>query len=237
MIHKKRKLWLLVLVISFLVSGCQSDGQAPQVHNPVLEKNLESWGLGEQWVDYVANDRPYDWYLDQGETGEFSNENCGPTSAAMAAKWFDEKTPLTPEIARQTYANTGGWWYTSDIESIFKDYKVPFEIKYDYTIEQMTAELYQGRILLICNNMDYIPLNRDESQRLNRFYAYNDGHFLIVKGYLKTEKGTFFEVYDPNSWGKVYEEGALMGKDRYYESSVLLESIENWWDAVFVIGQ
>lgn len=234
---KKHKIWLLLLSIVLILSGCSKSLPEPTFENSLLKSNLETWGLGSFWIDYASSERSYEWYMDQGNTGTHSGDNCGPTSAAMAAKWYDEETGLTPEIARNAYASTGGWWYTNDVESILNDYKVPYEIQYDFTVEEMVSQLHQGRILLICNKMDYIPYNPDDSQRLNRFYTYNDGHFLIVKGYLKTEKGTFFEVYDPNSWGEVYGEGTLMGKDRYYESEALLNSIKNWWYAMFIIGE
>ena len=36
----------------------------------------------------VHNDRNYNWYIDQGNTGWASNSNCGPSSSVMVEKWF-----------------------------------------------------------------------------------------------------------------------------------------------------
>jgi hypothetical protein len=56
----------------------------------LLEANTKLWGLGTTLKEYVTNDRPYDWYIDQGFTGSHSGNNCGPSTVAMAAKWYNE---------------------------------------------------------------------------------------------------------------------------------------------------
>lgn len=213
------------------------NAQSNTVVSQNLESNLSKWGLGTSLIVSISNNRNYEWYLDQEFTGTYAGENCGPTSVTMAAKWWDQTTPLTPEKARSKYQSGGGWWYTDDIEATLKDYKVPYQIEYDFTVNQMKAHLLKGKILIMCANMSYIPKNDKKDQRTGRYYEYADGHFFIIKGYTVTEKGSFFEVYDPNNWSLSYEDGSPMGKGRFYHEDALLDSIRNWWYGMFVIGK
>ncbi len=50
-----------------------------------------------------GNNREYDWFIDQGNTGEHSNSNCGPASVVMAMKWRDEDFEGTVEEAREKF--------------------------------------------------------------------------------------------------------------------------------------
>ena len=41
------------------------------------------WGLDGTLVSTQSNDRPYYWYVDQGNTGTCSGVNCGPASTTI----------------------------------------------------------------------------------------------------------------------------------------------------------
>lgn len=43
----------------------------------------------------VSNNRPYKWYMDQGDTGKFAGINCGPTSTAMILKMVEQNSSVT----------------------------------------------------------------------------------------------------------------------------------------------
>lgn len=240
---RKMPFWGVLFCLVVVLTACYSSELTPQsaestsLISQVLQENLSSWGLGSTQIASISNNRAYEWYIDQEFTGKYAGENCGPTAVTMAVKWWDQETSLTPEKARERYQSGGGWWYTDDIEATLKDYKVPHKTEYDFTMNQMKAHLLKGKILIICANMSYIPQNENGTQRTGRFYEYADGHFFIIKGYTVTEKGTFFQVYDPNNWSLTYEDGSPMGKDRYYHEEALLESIENWWYGMIVIGE
>lgn len=205
-------------------------------YEDLLKLNLETWGLGKKLIDYVSNDRDYEWYLDQGDTGEHSNNNCGPTSIVMAGKWVDQNFPVKPEDARKAFRPYGGWWYSEDINNSLELYGIAYdliEIKDHFTLRSI---IDSGNIALINNTMNYIPYTSDENLRVGRFYKFDSGHYLIVKGYVLVDNKIYFEMYDPNNWWMTYSDGTPMGKNRYYDSVSLLESITNWYPVAVVIG-
>ena len=54
-----------------------------------------SWGLGTNVTEAVSNNRDYDWYVDQYNTGKSNSVNCGPTSIEMAMMWKNKEHTLT----------------------------------------------------------------------------------------------------------------------------------------------
>lgn len=185
--------------------------------------------------DALSNDRSYNWYIDQGETGIHSGDNCGPSSSVMAAKWQKKEYDLTPKEARDEFQSSGGWWYTDDIEDYFDKHDVVYKVDdYDGTFEIVDA-LNDGSIVLLCVDTSYITEEDDQDSYFGRFYSYAGGHFLIVKGYRYIDYELYFEVYDSNCWGETYSDGSPKGKDRLYPSDEVESSVENWWDYYFII--
>lgn len=88
---------------------------------------LAAWGFGALENDYRHLDKPYEWYIDQADTGAASGNNCGPSSVTMAIQWYDRTFSKTAEDARNwSYGWRGnGWWYTSDIINYLNLYGVP----------------------------------------------------------------------------------------------------------------
>jgi hypothetical protein len=97
------------------------DWKISAVNNP----NTLPWGLGGFLESKCSNNREYEWYVDQANTGLYSAVNCGPTATTMAAKWSDQAFLKTPEDARAAYRNNGGWWYTTDIDNYLNDNSIP----------------------------------------------------------------------------------------------------------------
>lgn len=205
-------------------------------YRATLEANVKAWGLGNKLIDYVSNDRAYDWYIDQAHTGTHSGANCGPSSVAMAAKWVDEDFDKTAEDARKKFRPLGGWWYGDDIEGCLDYFDVDYSVIFVENAYTLMSIFDSGKIAIVNNSMGYIPLVSDSSSRVNRFYSFDSGHYFIVKGYLKVDNKTYFEVYDPNNWDMFYEDGTEMGKNRYYEADVLLSSMTNWYPYAVMIN-
>lgn len=205
-------------------------------YRDTLEANLKTWGLGNKLIDYVSNDRAYDWYIDQAHTGTHAGANCGPSSVTMAAKWVDEEFSKSAEDARKKFSPLGGWWYGDDIEGCLDYFDVDYTTVYIEDAYTLMSIIDSGKIAIVNNSMGYIPLVSDNTSRVNRFYTFDSGHYFIVKGYLKVDNQTYFEVYDPNNWDMLYEDGTEMGKNRYYESTVLLSSIQNWYPYAVMIN-
>ncbi|HAS73074.1 MAG TPA: hypothetical protein DCS67_02900 [Clostridiales bacterium UBA8960] len=246
-----------ILTIHLLISACTSNvevpsttesqpeevvatievtTESPSTARQFLEENIEVWGLGKKLIDYVSNDRAYDWYIDQGNTGSHSGANCGPSSVAMAAKWVDESFDKTAEDARKKFRPLGGWWYGDDIEGCLDYFKVDYTLIYLENAYTLMSIIDSGKIAIVNNSMSYIPLVTGETSRVNRFYTFDSGHYFIVKGYVKVDTKTYFEVYDPNNWDMTYSDGTEMGKNRYYDSESLMKSIENWYPYAVMIN-
>lgn len=184
-----------------------------------------------------ANDREYEWYEDQGHTGEYSDGNCGPTSMSMALKWIDQNSTKTGELCRNDVLNDGDWWNTNIVEDYFKANNVQFDsIFYKYP-EIITDEIDKGNIVYVCAIMKEIEFNPEpDSSKFGRFYEFEGGHFFLVKGYKVIDGELYLEVYDPNNWDMKYSEnGEPMGKDRLYKASEVDQAIKNWYMTVYSI--
>ena len=169
----------------------------------------------------VHNDLNYNWYIDQGNTGWASNSNCGPSSSVMVEKWFNRNTDASAEDARDRYPMQGGWWSTNTVSRY---------------LNTLTDILDNGNIAIVCVNTEFISFNNNNNSNIGRFYNYQGGHFLVVKGYTHINNRLYFEVYDPNNWGEMYFNGQPKGKDRLYAANELSQSIFRWWGNIIVIG-
>lgn len=215
-----------------LQSACQEDSQT-------CSENLPSYPeVGcLRWHD-ADNDREYDWYRTQMGTGPEEGNNCGPTSVAMAIYWFDPTLDVPPgDIRDMITPGARGWWYTTDIAAALDAWEVPYRIR-EASHEAIQEALDAGFVLLFCLNMGYITrAENPKATHFDRFYAFDSGHFLIVKGHFWD--GQWLIVYDPNNWYDDYYDEAHewpLGKNRYYNSFEVLTSAQNWWPYFFEIG-
>ncbi len=260
-VQLKRRYYIYLLVLITLLTAC-SPKTIDSVDTTTLDTTINSittievatvdqqeleleaidavsleWGLGDNISAYVNNDRDYDWYVDQAATGVHAGNNCGPSSIEMAAKWYNEDTKATAEKARKKFRSSGGWWYSDDINNALELYDIPYKIIALESDIDLRNIIDQGSIAIINNSMGYIPYNNNNNERINRFYTFDSGHYLIIKGYVVADGALYFEVYDPNNWYESYDDGEPKGKDRFYESSVLMSSILNWYPFAVVISE
>lgn len=200
---------------------------------------LAQWGLKGEIVSMLSNDRPYNWYVDQGGTGLCAGVNCGPASTAMATNWFDGSIRADTEAARQEYYKDGGWWYTNDINAYLRSRSVSSSQKAFTSTESLVNELTKGNIAILCLDMYYITFGDDPNRRINKFYwtaGTGWGHFIVVKGYVRTSTALYCEVYDPYTMGNSYADGTPLGRDRYYLADELLQSASIWWGYMITVG-
>ena len=198
-------------------------------------EQLSVWGLGQAVYQYVSNSKEYTWYVDQGRTGLHSMVNCGPASIEMAGRWQNEDFDYTASYARENFRSEGGWWYDSDISGALNLFDIQYTVTYIHSALNLRTAINQGDILLVNNDMSLITYNTRSEERVGRFYRGVTGHYLIVKGYIETDRGEFFKVYDPYSINRRYNDGTLMGSYRYYESVEFLKSIRNWYNRAYQI--
>lgn len=193
-------------------------------------------GLGKYMTEKVSSDREYSWYVDQAETGEYSSTNCGPASAEMLGRWVEENFEGYAEEARNLDYGDDGGWFTENIQNYLKSYDIESKMVLDVTKELIISELDKGNIMLLGIKAGEISLNEDSNEEhTGRFYWVTSGHFIIVKGYIVADGETYFEVYDPNSWYDVYEDGTYKGKDRYYKADEVVEASKVWYDKLLLM--
>jgi hypothetical protein len=223
-----------------------SENEENEINWKVTSSNnsyTDAWGLGWFQTYSTANNRTYEWYLDQFGTGQYSSNNCGPASTTMAAKWSQPTFSKTIAEARAAYRPEGGWWYTDDIHNYLTDNNIPHSFislgsSFNSTGQIISARIDEGLVMILCLDMFYIRGESNSNQRVDRFYtasAAGWGHFIVVKGYRNVDGKLFFEVYDSYSNGLKYLDGSLKGKDRYYRSEDIYSATSIWWNYAIVI--
>ena len=203
-----------------------------------------SWGLGHFINSYADNDKNYNWYIDQSTSGNFAAVNCGPASVTMAIKWADPDFTKTALDARMTYEVSGGWWFTSDIDTYLTNNQITHAIialtdRADSTAEILKKQLMSQQIIILCLDMNHIRATTDTLYRTDKFYATTPdwGHFIVLKGYKIADGELFFEAYDPFSFGLKNNDNTLKGMNRYYRFEDLAAACLPWWNYAFVIAK
>lgn len=207
----------------------------------IVSSDMEAYGLGHSVTASNSLNKPFNWYYDQGNSGQFSSINCGPAAVTMAIKWSDSTFTKTAEDARKTYRSTGGLWYTTDIVN----YLSLNGINSAYTTlpdnyQTIKNFIDKNYIIILCLDNYYIRYNANATQHIDKFYQIANpasGHFIVVKGYRQVDSKFYFEVYDPGSMAETYPSTTkLKGQDRYYLSDDLEQATNLWWDWAIVVA-
>lgn len=220
------------------VSGTSSDTLTITQDGKVISDYYHQWGLVGKAITSKSNDRSYEWYFNQGETGSYSSVNCGPASTTMSVKWSKMYFDKGVSDARKAYRPTGGWWYTSDIINYLNDNGVTNRTIALSDMDVIMNQIDNGNIVIMCLDMNLVSRGSDYLQRVGKFYDTSPewGHFIVVKGYVRTEKFDYLQTYDPYSFNKKYADGTPVGRNRYYDAGELYSSASGWWKYVIVIG-
>jgi hypothetical protein len=191
--------------------------------------------MGETEISYKHNDKHYSWYIDQKYTGPHSNNNCGPASVTMAANWSDSSFVSSCEDARETYRPDGGWWYTNNIVDYLNLHSIPNSVVAFTDSAQIEKIIEEGAVVILCLNTAHLRRTLKTNQRVDRFYSYADGHFLVVKGVRVIDDQMYFETYDPNNWGMTYYDKTQKGKNRHYRSEDIAKAVSLWWNYLIIV--
>lgn len=238
-----KRYFVLFLAIIFIFTGCGGDNTTDnakteeEVKEIVKEDEQENKEDNEEEVSKEdrSNNRDYDWFIDQGKTGKASNNNCGPSSAVMVHKWYDESTDMTAEKAREEFPENWGWWSTTTIEAYFKAHNIPYEEKFYIKPEDLKEEIDKGRVGILCIDSTYIEYTPHSKDKTGRFYDYAGGHFIVVKGYKYLNDKLYWEVYDPNNHGLAYQDGTPMGKDRLFSDTDIDKALKKWYQFIIYV--
>ena len=207
--------------------------------------NTYNWGMGQFLKQSVSEDVSYEWYIDQSTTGTYAAVNCGPTSVTMASKWSDPNFSKTPLDARNTYETSGGWWYTDDVDNYLSANNIPHAIiplsaSSTGTMQDLIQVLNKNQIVILCIDMNQMRAAGQDAYHVDKFYSTtpNWGHFFVVKGYETVDGETYFQIYDPFSFGQTNaDDGKLKGRDRFYRYEDVAAATSVWWNYAFVVAK
>lgn len=198
--------------------------------------SLANYGFKGDIVKWVSNERPYDWYIDQGATGPYGNVNCAPSVATMSIMWANPYFKRTVEDARKEFNPNGQPWSNTMITDYLNEYKV-----YNYTMNiydlnrQLKDLINLQNIVILIINPRYIATDYSSKSHVGTFYSDSVSHCILIKGYVQTASNLYFETYDPYSMGRTTDDGMLKGKNRYYDSKELYNAVTNYWDHLICV--
>lgn len=179
----------------------------------------------------VLNTRTYDWYVDQGFTGKYSDSNCGPATTLMALRWVYPNTKITVEQEREEIHPDGSWWWTYDIYNYLKKNKVDAAYKHINDAKDLQNIIDDGNIAIL----DINPIKISKGyNRIGDIYPTDTGHFIVLMGYTKAGNNTYFEVFDPASYGQK-SDNIPIRQGRYYILNELLNAINARWSYAIVV--
>lgn len=130
----------------------------------------------------VLNERPYDWYVYQQETGEYGAVNCMPSCVEMAMRYQGLTNVPSAEKLRSDNPLNGLGWNDVLAENTMLEYGLKFTDSFDINLDKMLNLLDTGNVLYVM----YLEAGSDE------------GHSVIIKGYWQLGDNVKFIVSDPN---------------------------------------
>jgi len=195
----------------------------------------ESLGLGIYETDRKYIDRNYEWYIDQGNTGEHSENNSGPTVGIMAKKWLKKDSIIDVKRAREIYYPDGDEWFLVTLIDFFNEFSVSATVSENINNEDIKKQIDNENIVIAYIDPKYIPYESNEESHVNRFKIEEKKHYIIIKGYIVVDDKLYYEVYDPYNFGSMYKNDKAKGKDRFYYQEGLINSIKNTWNNIVII--
>ncbi len=171
-------------------------------------------------VKTVINDRDYNWFYSQKNTGQYSGVNCMPSIATMASHWYDENSTATVRKMRETGGTTDGWT-AYELRYALAAYDIPYVVE-DVSLENITKALDRGYIVL--------------AQYSDRPYGVS-GHCYVIYGYRQFRNSTTFIVNDSDSLSyRALVFGREMGNGDEIEANFSLWTISRFVTDVTIVG-
>lgn len=155
-----------------------------QYHPEIIEQ--------KQTIEKI-NDREYDWYFSQRNTGAYSDVNCGTAVIAMVLKWHDEESEETARSIRADMGHTGltyfdeMWYYLRD-----KGVRV-------ITVRSDGFDDFNENVMRVIDKGSILILLLDENILNNRSNRRIIGHYVVAYGYKKTKEDLSYFIKDPNN--------------------------------------
>lgn len=172
-----------------------------------------------------------DWYKTQYGTGIAAN--CGPAVVSMAILWaLGHDVPVQTIRAEIGFPYDDGGVSLDNLADSLRRHKVKFTTPRLAGPDDLRAILDQGRVALVLIDSGVIQkVNGDPVTNLvGRYYDYDEGHYVLVKGY--TLDNGYFVVYDPYpvDWEsnslRYGDQVSMIGKDRYFPADQLFDALK-----------
>lgn len=164
---------------------------------------------------YISRLSDADYFINQYQTGTYSESNCGPTSLGMVFHYLNYSYSSVSYL-RNLIRPYSGWVYTDEIEEYLLENNIPYDIEHISSKEDLIQILYNGGMIMTCLNVSYISYST--SKLIGRSYFGGTGHYLVISGYYKDDQKCYFEVLDPSN-----------KEVRYYNGDELINAISSWW--------
>lgn len=163
----------------------------------------------------VLNERPYDWHVNQQETGEYGAVNCMPSCVEMAIRFQGLPHVPSAEQLRKDNLMDGQGWHDVLAENVMRQYGVELTDSFEIHLDKMIGELDNGNIL-------YVMYGEPEKEI---------GHSVIIKGYWKQGNDLNFIISDPDY--------SMVGPFGYFEllkdAETMMANMESHVPRYFII--
>ncbi|MHB0857849.1 MAG: LysM peptidoglycan-binding domain-containing protein [Anaerolineae bacterium] len=256
-LQASRMAWLLDGRLVFWVSGADPRDEAVHVVESVASGGVRRLSPALAALSLPVVDPPtagasavdvgYDWYRYQGEwdSGAMAHSNCGPTSVSMAIQFARNNQWVSIGDIR-SYIGGTSWTYVGMLQDALNHWQVPNR-RLGSMQEIHDAVAVRGSIVLVHLWMnwinpgpDYLQPNSSPAGAKGRFYAYNQSHWVVLKGI--SADGEWAICHDPNVWDGNgiywYAGGIPKGKDRSYHYTEIANAIHAYgYEAIEVFAQ
>lgn len=195
---------------------------------PVMENEREKYKEAgfQNFPDFhITNINNNTYYLDQGETGEWNEYNCAPSSYLMAIKSIDPNFDITVEELRyMTNTEPYNGVYNLSLDKVIEKYG--FKINYTEIKNKdknyIINEIINRKLPILHANMEYISNYSSNriGQALNTYK-----HAFMVTGFLICDGAEYFEVFDPYSMF-FKDNNRPVGKGRFFNVMQVIDAIE-----------
>lgn len=189
--------WIQDFTMSYMTAWYDPDRQlgdalyAPLTYQQMVHSVAQLGALYENRpvpqleTSQQINDRPYDWYYTQNDTGTYSEINCMPTATAMVLKWKDPDFAESVESLRNAFPKLTGGWTIYPVEKTLERHGVSY-MQRQVSMQNMIEDLKAGKILFCqCNDYD----------------VRESGHCFVIYGYKTSGDSTWFLLHDPAAIG------------------------------------
>ena len=171
-----------------------------------------------------------EWYRTQFGAG-FSD--CGPALVSMSILWALGKDIPVKDIRTEIgFPHPNGATSFENLRAALARHKVACRPTPVREIGDLIAVLKRGHLALLLIRSGGIARVKGDPRRdlVGRYYDYEDGHYVLAKGYSLDR--SFLVVYDPypSDWNDNdlrYDDGRTMiGKNRYYPAAQVLGALK-----------